>query len=106
MQWLFLIGAITLEVAATLSLRVASGGKKLWYVGVAVGYIASFIMLTLTLNAGLGLGVAYGIWAASGVAITAVASKFLFKEPFTVVMAAGIVLIIGGVLFVEIGAGH
>ena len=55
---------------------------------------------------GLGIGVAYGIWAASGVALTAVASKFLFKEPFTWVMALGIALIIGGVLLVELGAAH
>ena len=41
-----------------------------------------------------------------GVALTAVASKFLFNEPFTWVMAAGIALIIGGVLLVELGAAH
>jgi small multidrug resistance pump len=53
----------------------------------------------------MGIGVAYGIWAASGVAITAVASKYLFKEPFTKVMAAGIAMVAAGVLLVELG-GH
>ena len=55
---------------------------------------------------GLGLGVAYGIWAASGVALTAVASKALFKEPLTALMMGGIALIIAGVLLVELGALH
>jgi hypothetical protein len=61
---------------------------------------------SLALNEGLGLGVAYGIWAAAGVALTAVASKILFKEPLIPVMMGGIALIIGGVLLVELGAAH
>lgn len=81
MAWLFLIGAIAFEVAATLALRMATHGKKMWFVAVAVGYLAAFGFLSLTLDAGIGLGVAYGVWAASGVALTALLSKLLFKEP-------------------------
>src|SRR5699024_9792954 len=97
MVWLFLILAIVLEVGAALSLRLATGGRKPFYIAVVVGYLGAFFFLTQVLALGLGIGVAYGIWAASGVALTAVASKFLFKEPFTWVMALGIALIIGGV---------
>ena len=104
--YLSLAGAVVCEVVATLCLRMASTGRRIWYAPVAVGYLIAFVMLSITLNEGLGLGVAYGIWAASGVALTAVASKFLFKEPFTWVMALGIALIIGGVLLVELGAAH
>ena len=43
----------------------------------------------MTLVEGLALGVAYGIWAATGVALTATLSRMLFKEPLTKVMAAG-----------------
>ncbi len=106
MVWLFLILAIVLEVGAALSLRLATGGRKLFYIVVVVGYLGAFFFLTQVLALGLGIGVAYGIWAASGVALTAVASKFLFNEPFTWVMALGIALIIGGVLLVELGAAH
>jgi hypothetical protein len=60
----------------------------------------------LTLHQGLGIGVADGIWAASGVALTAVASKIFFDEPLTSVMTGGIALINGGVLLVEVGASH
>lgn len=105
MVWLFLIGAIVFEVVGTLSLRMAVD-KKRWYVGVAVGYVLAFVMLSLALADGMALGVAYGIWAASGVALTAILSKFLFKEPFTWLMGLGIVLIVGGVLCIELGAVH
>lgn len=106
MAYVFLAGAILFEVAGALSLRMAATGRKIWYLSVAVNYLIAFSMLTLTLNEGLGLGVAYGIWAASGVALTAVASKVFFKEPLTLVMIAGIALIAGGVLVVELGASH
>ena len=106
MQWLFLAGAIIFEVTGTISLRMAATGQRAYYAAVAVGYLLAFTFLTLTLDEGLGLGVAYGIWAASGVALTAIASKALFQEPLTPLMMGGIALIIGGVLLVEIGAAH
>lgn len=106
MQWFFLAGAILSEVSAVLCLRVAVTGRRAWYVVVVAGYLAAFALLTLTLDAGLGLGVAYGIWAATGVALTAIASRLLFKEPLTPLMATGIALIAAGVLVVELGATH
>lgn len=106
MQWLFLAGAITFEVIGTLSLRMAATGQRAYYAAVALGYLIAFAFLTLTLREGLGLGIAYGIWAAAGVALTAIASKVLFKEPLTPLMMGGISLIIAGVLVVEIGAAH
>lgn len=105
MSWLFLIGAIIFEVSATLSLRMASTGKRLWWIGVAAGYIIAFTMLIFTLANGMALGVAYGIWAASGVALTAILSKIIFKEHLTLIMSIGILVVIGGVLMIELGAG-
>ena len=51
----------------------------------------------------MGIGVAYGIWTAVGVALTAILSKVLFDEPLTALMVAGITLIIGGVVLLELG---
>jgi small multidrug resistance pump len=106
MSWVFLACAILVEVAATLSLRMASQGRKLWFAAVGVGYCAAFVFLTLALSGGIALGVAYGIWAASGVALTAFASRVLFEEPLTGVMGFGIVLIIAGVLLIELGGAR
>ncbi|WP_340537799.1 DMT family transporter [Nocardioides sp. GXZ039] len=104
MAWLFLAAAIAAEVSGTLSLRMAALGHRAYYAVVVAGYAAAFVLLALTLDRGLALGVAYGIWAASGVALTAIASKVLFGEPLTPVMLAGIALIMTGVLVVELGA--
>lgn len=106
MGWLFLIGAIAFEVFGTISLRMVSTGKKRWLIGVVIGYLVAFAMLVLTLSTGMALGVTYGIWAAAGVALTAVLSKFLFKEPLTLIMGVGVALIVGGVLLIEIGGAH
>jgi small multidrug resistance pump len=43
------------------------------------------------------------VWAATGVALTAVGSRLLFDEPLTPLMGAGLALIIVGVLLVELG---
>jgi small multidrug resistance pump len=106
--WIFLISAILSEVSATLALRMASqnGSNKKWFVLVGAGYLASFAFLTLALDAGLALGVAYGIWTACGVALTALASRILFREALTKLMMLGIALIAGGVVLIELGAGH
>lgn len=106
MEWLYLGSAILSEVGATLTLRVAATGRPRWYVVVTIGYVIAFAMLSLALAEGLGIGVAYGIWAAAGVALTTIASKALFKEPLTPLMVSGIGLIIGGVLLIELGGVH
>lgn len=106
---LALVGAIAFEIAGTLSLRMATTGEspsRWWYAPVAVGYVVAFSLLSVSLAAGMPLGVAYGIWTAAGVALTAVLSRILFREPLTFPMACGIVLIALGVAVVEVGAAH
>ena len=105
MSGLYLVAAIASETTGTLSLKLASDGRGLrWYGLVMAGYLAAFALLTLALKEGLALGVAYGLWGALGVALTAVLSMFVFGEPITVLVALGIALIMAGVLLVEVGA--
>lgn len=100
---MLLATAIVAEVAATLSLR-ASQDHVAWLVVVVTGYAVAFVGLTLVLREGVAVGVAYGIWGASGTAFTAVLAAAIFGDPFTWPIAAGIALIIAGVLFVEFGS--
>ena len=108
MMWLALAGAIGMEVLATLSLRASDGFRRRAWIGpVAAGYLMSFYLLWLSLSLGMPVGVAYGIWTACGVALVAVAARFLFHDPLTWRMLAGIGLIIAGVLTIEMGgAAH
>ena len=103
--WPALGGAIVSEVSATLALRQALNHPG-FYIVVGIGYALAFILLSLTLKAGMPLGVAYGLWGALGVALTAVLSMLVFGEPITVLVALSIALIMAGVLLVEVGAQH
>jgi len=102
-KWVLLIGAIAVEVAATLSLR-ASQDHSAWLAVVAIGYVGSFILLTMVLRTGMPVGVAYGIWGACGTAATAVLAAVIYGDPFTWPIVLGIGLIIAGVLLVEFGS--
>jgi small multidrug resistance pump len=68
--------------------------------------VLAFTLLLGSLRHSMPLGIAYGIWAATGVALTAVASRILFHEPLTRRMLGGIGCIVIGVLLIEIGAAH
>lgn len=100
---LLLAIAILSEVTASLSLKGALEHPVL-YVVVTAGYLGAFALLAIVLRTGMGLGATYGIWAASGVALTAIGSYVVFSEPLTFLMGIGIVVIITGVLCVELGS--
>ncbi|ANJ27774.1 DMT family transporter [Agromyces aureus] len=101
--WAVLALTIALEVTATLSLDAAQRHPWLYAV-VVVGYAGSFVLLSQVLRMGMPLGVAYGIWGATGVALTAVLAWALFGDPLTPTMLAGIGLVAAGVLLVELGS--
>lgn len=107
MQWVYLAIAIGAELVGTMSLRASDGFRKLlWLIPTVLGYLTAFGALALALAEGMPVGIAYGIWAAVGVALTAVVAWILFNDPLTWLMGAGIALIAGGVLMIEIGAAH
>ena len=108
MMWVALAGAILVEVFATLALRASEGFRnKVWIAPVVVGYLLSFFLLWVSLGLGIPVGIAYGMWAACGVALVAVLARFLFDEPLTAMMGLGIALIVGGVLTIElVGVAH
>ena len=101
--WLLLILAILAEVTATLSLKAALDQPAL-YVVVVAGYATTFTVLALVLRRGMGLGVAYGIWGAFGVTLTAILAAIIFGEELNAVMGFGIALVAAGVLLVEVGS--
>ncbi|WP_163165980.1 SMR family transporter [Arthrobacter sp. Alg241-R88] len=103
MKWFLLAGAILSEVTASLSLKAALENPA-FFVVVVLGYSASFAFLAAVLRKGLGLGVAYGIWAALGVTLTVLLAALIFGEALTPVMMIGVAMVIAGVLCVELGS--
>ncbi|MDR2254470.1 MAG: multidrug efflux SMR transporter [Arthrobacter sp.] len=105
--YLALAGAIVVEVGSTLSLQASDGfRKRRWILPVLAGYGIAYTLLSVSLAHGMPLGVAYGLWTACGVALTAVLARFLFKQPLTWLMSLGLVAIMCGVALVEMGAAH
>ena len=98
--------AICIEVCATLSLKVATTRGRGWLALALVGYVASLAALAGALSEGAPLGIVYGIWAACGVAATALASRWLFNERLSTLSIVGIGCIALGVLTIELGATH
>lgn len=101
-KWCLLGAAIAAEVTGTMLLR-ASIDAPGWSVGVVVSYLIAFAMLGLTLREGMAVGVAYGVWGAVGVALTALLGTVIFDETLSVTAIVGIGVIIVGVLVVHSG---
>ncbi|WP_179775835.1 DMT family transporter [Amycolatopsis endophytica] len=103
--YLLLALAIAAEVTATVSMKLSEGFTKLWpSLVVVAGYLVAFAALASVLKRGMPVGVAYAIWAAVGVAAVAIIGVLFLGEPVNLTIVAGLVLVIGGVVLIEVGA--
>ncbi len=98
MLWLFMFGAIALEVMGTISLKLSAGfTKPLFVVITIVGYLASFACLGLALK-GLPVSTAYAIWAGVGTALVSIIGMVFLSEPSSLIKYGCIALIVIGVV--------
>jgi small multidrug resistance pump len=105
--YLLLALAIAAEVTATVSLKLSEGFSKLGpSILVVAGYGIAFVALSQVLKAGMPIGVAYAVWAAAGVALVAIVGVLFLKEPLNLTMVAGLALVIGGVVLIEVGSAR
>ncbi|MCP3766122.1 MULTISPECIES: DMT family transporter [Streptomyces] len=106
MGYLLLAGAIAAEVGATTAMKYSEGFSKLWpSLLTLVGYVVSFSLLAQTLRT-LSIGTAYAIWAGVGTAAIAAIGILFMGEGLTAAKAAGIALIIVGVVVLNLGGAH
>jgi small multidrug resistance pump len=97
-HWFFLVGAITLEVAGTTSMKLSKGFTKLLpSVLLFVFYASSFVALTLALKK-IEVSVAYALWSGAGTALIAAIGILYFNETATLLKFISILLIIVGVV--------
>ncbi|MEK6815097.1 MAG: multidrug efflux SMR transporter [Nitrospirota bacterium] len=97
-SWLYLIGAIVLEVAGTTSMKLSEGFTRVGpSVLIFVFYVLSFTALTFALK-GIDVSVAYAVWAGVGTALIAMIGIVHFKEPAGLLKIASIGFIIAGVV--------
>jgi small multidrug resistance pump len=103
--WTLLAFAIAAEVVGTTALRASNGLTRAVPVTVTtVAYIASFALLALTLKH-LSLATTYAIWSGVGTVAIAVIARLVYHELISFATAAGIGLVIAGVVLIHLGGG-
>ncbi|MFJ8282987.1 DMT family transporter [Streptomyces griseoviridis] len=103
MGYLLLGAAIAAEVGATTAMKYTDGFSRLGPSLLTVlGYVVSFALLAQTLKT-VSIGSAYAIWSGAG---TAAIGVVFLGEGMTVTKAAGIALIIVGVIVLNLGGAH
>jgi small multidrug resistance pump len=106
MGYVLLAGAIAAEVAATTAMKYSDGFSRLWPSLVTVlGYVIAFLLLAQTLKS-VSVGTAYAIWAGVGTAVIAAIGTVFLGEGMNAAKLAGIALIIGGVIVLNLGGAH
>lgn len=94
--------AIALEVMGTTFLqRSEQFSRLLPTIGMAVCYLASFYLLSVSLKV-LPLGIAYAIWSGCGVALIAMMGLVLFGQRLDLPAVLGLVLIVAGVIVINV----
>lgn len=97
-SWAVLSGAIALEVAGTVCMRLSEGFSRLTpSVLIFVFYAASFALNTMVVRT-LGLSVVYAVWSGVGTVLTALIGFLYFREPATALKMVSAGLIVIGVV--------
>ncbi len=101
-SWLYLTGAIFLEIAGTTSMKLSEGFTRIVpSILIFVFYALSFMALTMALKR-IDVSVAYAIWAGVGTALIAIIGIVHFREPLTLIKVLSVGLIIIGVVGLNI----
>ncbi len=106
-SWLYLAGAIALEIAGTTSMKLSEGFTRLVpSILIFVFYVLSFFALTMALKK-IDMSIAYAIWAGVGTALIVIIGVAHFKEPLTLIKMVSIGLVIIGVVGLSLnGTGN
>ena len=103
MVYLLLVVAIVAEVVATSMLPRTQGFTLLLPSAVAVvGYGFAAYLLALVVRS-MPVGIAYAIWAGLGTLTVVLIGATFLRQPVSAWQGAGIALIVGGVVLVNLG---
>ena len=104
LHWYCLAGAIVLEIAGTMSMKLSQGfTRTLPSILLFAFYGVSFALMTVAVKK-IDVSVSYAIWSGVGTATIALIGVFWFREALTWIQVASIVLIVAGVIGLRVGA--
>lgn len=105
MSFVYLAGAILLEVAGTICMKLSEGFTRLGpSLAIPVFYLASLACLTMALRK-LEVSMVYAIWSGVGTALVAAFGIWWFEEALNTVKMVSILLIILGVVGLNLSGG-
>jgi small multidrug resistance pump len=97
-SWLYLTGAIFLEIAGTTSMKLSEGfTRTVPSILIFVFYVLSFMALTMAIKR-IDVSVAYAIWSGVGTALIAIIGVVHFREPMPLIKVVSVGMIIIGVV--------
>ncbi|WP_166260122.1 DMT family transporter [Marinobacter salicampi] len=100
-HWFLLSIAICAEVLGTSFLKSTEGFTRLVpSVVVVISYVVAFYFLSLTLKT-MPVGIAYAVWAGSGVALIVLVGWVFFSQPLDTPAMVGVSLIVAGVILIN-----
>lgn len=98
MAWFYLLVAGILEVVWAVGMKYSEGWTKLYpSIFTIVSMIIGFYFLSLSVKT-LPLGTAYAVWTGIGTIGTVIFGIIFFKEPFDLIKAICILLIVAGIV--------
>jgi small multidrug resistance pump len=107
MPYLFLLAAIAFEVVGTSLLKATEGFTRLLPTVASLGsYAAAFAALAWAIKHELPVGFAYAVWAGLGTAAIVAIGVVFLNEPISFQKVAGVLLVIGGVVVLNLGGAH
>lgn len=96
---IFLSSSIILETFSTICLKKTLQ-NKIWYIPSYCGYAISFYIFPKSFSK-YSLSNAYALWCGSGIILTSIIDKILYKEILTLKKIIGMLMIICGSTFVK-----
>ncbi len=107
MTYLLLAVAIVAEVLGTSLLKATEGFSRLLpTLGCVAAYLVAFVALANAIERGLDVGVGYALWAGLGTTLIVVIGALFLDEPLTLVKAAGVALVVAGVVVLNLSGAH
>ena len=106
-KYIFLIGAILLEVAGTMMLPLTNNFSKLLpTLALGIFYLGSFYLLTFAIKF-IPLSIVYATWSGIGVFLVAILSYFFYGDVLKWPAILGLCFIVVGVMLVNLfGVSH
>ena len=101
-KYIFLIGAILLEVAGTMMLPLTNNFSKLLpTLALGIFYLGSFYLLTFAIKF-IPLSIVYATWSGIGVFLVAILSYFFYGDVLKWPAILGLCFIVVGVMLVNL----